>query len=110
MNFIKIESLENGAHENRNYPWEETVPEGWALIPEGMKVPDTYPFVSVRAEEVDGVMTVTEMTAGTMPDPVPPEPTIPEQVAALQEQNKKLAEQNEMLTQCLLEMSETVYA
>ena len=35
---------------------------------------------------------------------------LPEQVAALQEQNKKLAEQNEMLTQCLLEMSETVYA
>lgn len=35
---------------------------------------------------------------------------LPETVAALQEDNKTLKEENEMLKQCLLEMSEIVYA
>lgn len=35
---------------------------------------------------------------------------MPETVAALQEDNKTLKKENEMLKQCLLEMSETVYA
>lgn len=35
---------------------------------------------------------------------------LPDTVAALQEDNKTLKKENEMLKQCLLEMSETVYA
>lgn len=35
---------------------------------------------------------------------------LPDAVAALQEDNKTLKKENEMLKQCLLEMSETVYA
>lgn len=35
---------------------------------------------------------------------------LPETVAALQEDNKTLKKENEMLKQCLLEMSEIVYA
>lgn len=35
---------------------------------------------------------------------------LPETVAALQEDNKTLKEENEMLKQCLMEMSEIVYA
>ena len=35
---------------------------------------------------------------------------LPETVAALQEDNKTLKKESEMLKQCLLEMSETVYA
>ena len=35
---------------------------------------------------------------------------LPETVAALQEDNKTLKKENEMLKQCLLEMSEAVYA
>ena len=35
---------------------------------------------------------------------------LPETVAALQEDNKTLKEENAMLKQCLLEMSEIVYA
>ena len=35
---------------------------------------------------------------------------LPETVAALQEDNKTLKKGNEMLKQCLLEMSEIVYA
>jgi len=43
-------------------------------------------------------------------EPSDPEPTLKEQLAALQEDNKALKEESEMLKQCLLEMSETVYA
>ena len=35
---------------------------------------------------------------------------LPETVAALQEENKTLKEENAMLKQCLMEMSEIVYA
>lgn len=33
MNLIKIVALLSGAHENRNSPWETTIPDGWAIIP-----------------------------------------------------------------------------
>ena len=53
----------------------------------------------------DGEDAYTVAEGGVVPEPVQPEPgpTVQEQLAELQEQNK-------MLTQCLLEMSETVYA
>lgn len=50
---------------------------------------------------------------GVVPEPAEPsepEPTLKEQLATLQEDNKVLKEESEMLKQCLLEMSETVYA
>ena len=60
----------------------------------------------------DGEDCYTVAEGGAVPEPEQPDPssTTEGKIAALQEQNKKLAEQNEMLTQCLLEMSETVYA
>ena len=105
MNFIKIEPLENGAHENRMLSSETTIPDGWAVIPEGMELPSSFPFVDIETEEQDGVPTVTSMTAREIPESpeTDPAPTTAEQIAALQEQN-------EMLKQCLLEMSEVVYA
>ena len=39
-----------------------------------------------------------------------PEPPLKETVAALQEDSKTLKEENKMLKQCLMEMSEIVYA
>lgn len=71
----------------------------------------------------DGTYTVYE--AGTVPPPPTAEELaakeaerkkaeerekLPETVAALQEDNKTLKKENEMLKQCLLEMSEIVYA
>jgi hypothetical protein len=75
MRLIEILALDNGAHRNFNADMEVPVPEGWAVIPEEMENPDTFPFVNIEAKEVDGVMTVTSMTAGVMPEPEPkPEP------------------------------------
>lgn len=66
MKIIEIVALENGAHRNQ-FGDIVTVPEGWAVIPEGMEIPNTFPFVDIKVE--DG--TVVSMTAGTMPEPEP---------------------------------------
>lgn len=71
MTIIKIEPNDNGSHDNQTIygytPKTFPVPEGWALIPEGMEIPGSYPFVGVEAK--DGV--VTRLTPGVVPEPGP---------------------------------------
>lgn len=98
---IEIMASPKGAHRNQ---WGDTdrVPEGWAVIPDEMPIPDAFPFVDIKAEEKTyqrdvkvynedtetwetkqepyTVMTVTSMTAGVKPEPAPtpePEPGTP---------------------------------
>lgn len=66
MRIIEINALENGAHRNQ-YTSDIPVPEGWAIIPDDMEIPETFPFVII--EHVDGV--VTKMIEGVMPEPQP---------------------------------------
>lgn len=73
MLIIEIASLDNGAHRNQTGTFR-TIPDGWAIVPAEIEVPDTFPFVNIEVE--DGV--VTSMTAGVVPEPEPepePEPT-----------------------------------
>ena len=73
MRIIEIAPLENGAHRNQSGGLR-TVPEGWAVIPDSITIPETFPFVNI---EVSGGV-VTSMTAGVVPEPEPlpePEPT-----------------------------------
>ena len=58
MKIIEIKVLDNGAHRNQNGTFS-SVPEGWAVIPETMEIPFTFPFVNIVVD--NGV--VTEMTA-----------------------------------------------
>lgn len=74
MQIIEIKSLGNGAHDNQTSDDITAPPPGWAEIPAGMKIPETFPFVGI---EVEGNV-VVKMTAGTVPEPEPeptPEPT-----------------------------------
>lgn len=74
MQIIEIAALENGAHNNQTSNAITSPPPGWAEIPAGMAVPETFPFVDI---EVEGNV-VTKMTAGVVPEPEPaaePEPT-----------------------------------
>lgn len=74
MLIIEIAALENGAHRNDRRDSFKTIPDGWAIVPAEIEVPDTFPFVNIEVE--DGV--VTSMTAGVVPEPEPmpePEPT-----------------------------------
>lgn len=83
MKIIEIAPLDNGAHRNQSSDGKMAVPDGWAVIPDTMEIPDTFPFVNV---EVDG-QTVTSMTAGTVPEPEPepdPQPTLESRVTNLE--------------------------
>lgn len=80
MRIIEIATLENGGHNNQFCNTAIPVPEGWAVIPDDMELPATFPFIDIAVE--DGV--VTSMTAGVMPEPAPapePEPDIWDELA-----------------------------
>ena len=66
MRIIEISALPNGAHNNQNKA-NGYIPDGWAVIPPDLAVPDTFPFVDLT---VDGQM-VVGMTAGVVPEPEP---------------------------------------
>lgn len=79
MKIVEIKALPNGAHRNQSGQFQ-TVPSGWALIPDGMTL-DSFPFGEVKAKKVNGVMTVTSWTPGVMPEPTPePVPSSPEEL------------------------------
>lgn len=66
MRIIEIKTLENGSHRNQTGQFNE-IPDGWAVMPDGMKTPN-FPFGEVEIEEIDGVVTVTKWVAGTVPE------------------------------------------
>lgn len=70
MRIIEIEALENGAHRNQMAFRDVEIPEGWAVIPDDIEIPETFPFVHVYASGKE----VTDLTPGIVP---PPEPTPP---------------------------------
>ena len=81
MRIVKIESESNGFHDNRmgNISY---VPDGWAVIPENMKLPAMFPFVDNEVK--NGI--VTSMVAGIVPDAVESKPTVKQQIEALKQQ------------------------
>lgn len=81
MKLIEILKNENGGHDNITADYLETVPEGWAVIPDDMETPN-FPFGEVEVEEKDGVMTVTKWNAGEIPEVQQPMPTALEQLRA----------------------------
>lgn len=118
MTIIEISALENGAHRNQSGNMQ-TVPDGWAVIPESMETKN-FPFGNVTAEEIDGIMTVTSWTPGVMPEPGPgPEPvkSIDGRVTELESENKMLtakieaqSDQLDFYEDCIAEMASIVYA
>ena len=50
MRIIEIEALENGAHRNQTNSTDMPIPEGWAVIPDDMELPYSFPFVYVTVE------------------------------------------------------------
>jgi len=75
---IEILPMSNGAHRNQTGDFD-AIPEGFAEIPVGLTVPDTFPFVNITA--LNGI--VTSITAGHVPEPTPtPAPTDTERLRA----------------------------
>lgn len=80
MKLIEIQPQSNGAHRNQtgNFP---AIPTGWAVIPEDVPIPATFPFVTLTVEG----QTVIAMDPGEVPELEPepePEPTEMEQLRA----------------------------
>lgn len=99
MRIIEIEALSNGGHRNQTINGGlSNIPHGWAVIPDDMEIPATFPFVNIEVE--DGV--VTAMTEGIMPIPevtpeVEPEPNLEERVATLETETEELTEALNMI-------------
>lgn len=118
MTIIEISALENGAHRNQSGNMQ-TVPDGWAVIPESMETKN-FPFGDVTTEEIDGVMTVTSWTSGEIPEPEPepgPVKSIDDRVTELESENKLLtskieaqSDQLDFYEDCIAEMASIVYA
>lgn len=89
MTIIKIEPYENGAHDNNTIsgadPETFPIPDGYAIVPDNMPIPDTFPFVDITVTKTKPPRVKT-MTAGIVPQPEP-EPYIPtteERLAAME--------------------------
>lgn len=95
MQIIEIAPLDNGAHNNQTSSAITSPPPGWAEIPAGMEIPETFPFVDI---EVSGNV-VTKMTAGVVPEPEPAAEPKPTQLDRLEAQVAYTA----MMTDTLME-------
>ena len=73
MRIIEITALSNGAHRNQTGTFS-TIPDGWAVIPDGMETPN-FPFGEVTVDETQTPPVVTGWTAGTIPEPETPSPS-----------------------------------
>ena len=49
MRIIEIQTLPNGAHRNQTGNFL-SIPTGWAVIPEDVPIPETFPFVDLVVE------------------------------------------------------------
>lgn len=124
MNIIQINANENSGRPPLQ-SWHGEPPAGYALVPDALDTSVFYDFMGFVTLELDG-STVTAMTGNqealdaykaSLPEPAAPEPTTEERVAALEAENKLLKEQVKMQSQqqtfledCLLEISDVVYA
>lgn len=58
MKIIEIIPLDNGAHRNQNSGDLKVVPDGWAIIPDNMEFPQTFPFVNITVDKDGNVTTI----------------------------------------------------
>lgn len=69
MRIIELQALPNGAHRNQCSSSGLPIPDGWAIIPEDVALPESFPFVDVEAEldEESKTHKVTKLTAREIP-------------------------------------------
>ena len=83
MTIIEITALSNGAHRNQTVSGAVTVPDGWAILTDGMDTPN-FPFGDITVDNQKPPV-VTGWTPLPIPEPEPepePEPTQLDRVEA----------------------------
>ena len=73
MRIIEIQALENGAHRSQTCG---ICPNGYAIIPPEVEIPESFPFVDVTTTEKDGQLFVKKLKAKAVPEPEPEEEVI----------------------------------
>lgn len=74
MRLVEIAKLRNGAHKNQTIDYMIPVPDGWAILPDGMETPN-FPFGDITVDNQKPPV-VTGWTPLPIPEPEPePEPT-----------------------------------
>ena len=84
MEIIRIEPNGNGSHNNQTTNGTIPVPDGWAILPDGMATPN-FPFGDITVDNQTPPV-VTSWTPLPIPEPEPapePEPTADEVLNAL---------------------------
>lgn len=56
MNIIKLDAYANGAHDNMEFSGAVSLPDGWAIVSEGLEIPATFPFVKNLVQDESGVV------------------------------------------------------
>lgn len=51
MTIIKIKPFENGSHANQTTRKNISVPNGWAIIPDNIELPSSFPFVNIQVKD-----------------------------------------------------------
>lgn len=69
MHIICLTPLAPGVYNDHKADHITAPPNGWAVIPEGIPLPATFPRLgTIETEEINGVVTVAAMTEGTLPE------------------------------------------
>lgn len=83
MRIVEIKPLSNGAHRNQSNNLDK-IPNGWAVVPNDLEV-ENFPFGDLKAERINGIMTVTKWIAGIKPESEQKyTPTDSERISALE--------------------------
>lgn len=98
MRIIEITALSNGGHRNQTPSRLDHIPDGWAVVPDGMETKN-FPFGEVTVKTVNGVPTVTNWIPGVIPEPEPEPEAKPTQLDIIEAQVTYTA----MMTDTLLE-------
>lgn len=68
MLYIAMEPLENGAYDNYSTNSTFAPREGYAIVPDSIDIPSTFPYVNIETELSDeGYYIVTSITEGLVP-------------------------------------------
>lgn len=80
MRAIKIEANANGSHENMVFDHPIHMPPGWALIPDDVEIPNSFPFVDVEIQ--DGLVVRLAVREIEVPDEQPKTPSRLDEIEA----------------------------
>ena len=125
MQILQKAPLENGGYSVIQTWPGEVPPEGYVIVPDTLDTSVFYDFMGFVTLELDGE-TVTAMIGNqealdaykaSLPEPVDPQPTTEERVAALESENAMLkaqvsaqSDQMDFYEDCIAEMATVVYA